>query len=76
MDMDQKQEQVVVEWPGHGAWPQPDAMAARTAPRAGRKQPRPTEPGHEPGREAVFDIADFEAIAVFAGVQPKPRRLG
>jgi hypothetical protein len=71
MDMDQKQEQVV-ELPGPGAWPQPDATAARSAPRASRKQPRL----ETPGREAVFDIADFEAIAIFAGLRPRPRRLG
>ena len=68
MPMDQKQEQVVVEWPGLEAWPQSDAMA----PRAGRKAPRRKEPGHE----AVFDIADFKAIALFAGLPPRPGRQG
>jgi hypothetical protein len=63
MTMNQEQEQVVVEWPGHGAWPQPDAKAA---PRASRMQPR----RRELGLEAVFDIADFEAIAIFAGLLP------
>ena len=39
---------------------------------ASRKQPR----RETTGREAVFDIADFEAIAIFAGLRPRPKRLG
>jgi hypothetical protein len=70
--MDHEQEPMVAERSGPGAWPQPDATAARSASSASRRQPR----RKEPGREALFDIADFEAIAAFAGLQPRPRRLG
>jgi hypothetical protein len=69
MTMNHKQEQVVVEWPGLGAWPRSDAASA---PRPSGKAPRLKEPG----REAVFDIADFEAIAIFAGLPPRQRRQG
>ena len=71
MPMDQKQEQVVVEWPGHGARP-PLGASERSTVAEDRTPPC----RQDPGCEAIFDIADFEAIAAFAGLRPPMRRAG
>ena len=70
MDMDQKHEQVVVTWPGRHARPQPGAAPDQPAVGEGHRQLC----RRDAGREAVFDIADFEAIAAFAGLRPPLRR--
>ena len=68
MTMDLKRDQaVVIEWPGvPGGKPRRGAAASPSSPER-----RP-----ETEREAVFDIADFEAIASFAGVPTLPGRTG
>lgn len=61
MTMDHKQEAVVLAWPGRAATERPER--------------RGETPQEQPSREAVFDIADFKAIAAFAGLRP-PSPLG
>lgn len=54
---------------GHGS-PRPQGAARAPRPEA-RRPPRAAE-----DREPIFDIADFAAIARFAGIAPDMRRTG
>lgn len=68
MHTDRKHEQTMVrDRPGsRGGMPRRGTVAA----------PVPPQPAPAAGREAVFDIADFEAIANFAGLDMQPRQAG
>ena len=61
MDTDRKHEQTMVM----------DRPGPRRGPAAAPVLQRP-----KVTREAVFDIADFEAIASFAGLPARPRQAG
>ncbi|MFC7473968.1 hypothetical protein ACFQS7_06365 [Dankookia sp. GCM10030260] len=63
MDTDRKHDQTMVM----------DRPGLRRGPAAAPVPPRPMP---EAPREAVFDIADFEAIASFAGLPARPRQAG
>lgn len=65
MDMNLKQDHRQAEWPG---------QAGGRQRRGGVAEPRAARPDKD--REPIFDVADFEAIAVFAGLRPPPAQAG
>jgi hypothetical protein len=59
------------------AWPRQTPGRRRRGAAADATRPgRPEAVRSEPARDPVFDIADFEAIADFAGLRRVPARIG